>query len=142
MQNPNRIILTAARSDRTSFGCGTEDHYTYWDGCLIDSFPHADSWKSLYGAIQHCVEVKESEGGFKPSLPQAYFGKDVADLKIPRSISNSFTPWTSKSAGVHMGGSHFDQLNAVDLGEPDERQSLPRPFDTLFYTQIGHQAGT
>jgi hypothetical protein len=88
MQKSNRIILTAARQDRTSFGCSTENEYTYWDSCLIDSLPKAESWKSLYGTIQQCVQTKESGGGFKPSLPQAYFGEQVKELKIPRGVTD------------------------------------------------------
>ena len=38
MQKKNRIILTAARQDRTSFGCSAENEYTYWDSCLIARF--------------------------------------------------------------------------------------------------------
>jgi hypothetical protein len=88
MQKSNRIILTAARQDRTSFGCSAENEYTYWDSCLIDSLPKADSWKSLYGTIQQCVQTKEGDGKFKPSLPQAYFGEQVKDLKIPRTVTD------------------------------------------------------
>ena len=84
MQKPNRIILTAARKDRTSFGCSAENEYTYWDGCLIDSLPKSESWKSLYGNIQQCVKTKETRGRFVPSLPQAYFGEQVSDLKTPK----------------------------------------------------------
>jgi hypothetical protein len=91
MLKPNRIILTAARQDRTSFGCSAENKYTYWDACLIDSLPKADTWKSAYGAIQQCVQNKESKGRFQPSLPQAYFGAQVADLKIPNTLLESFT---------------------------------------------------
>src|SRR5262245_61217821 len=58
MQQKNRIILTAARQDRTSFGCSPEYQYTYWDACLIDSLPTAETWKSLYGTIQQCVQTK------------------------------------------------------------------------------------
>jgi hypothetical protein len=90
MQKKNRIILTAARQDRTSFGCSAENQYTYWDSCLIDSLPTAESWKSLYGTIQRCVQTKESQGHFKPSLPQAYFGEEVSDLTIPRSVTAAF----------------------------------------------------
>jgi hypothetical protein len=90
MQKKNRIILTAARQDRTSFGCSTENQYTYWDSCLIDSLPKADNWKSLYGTIQQCVQTKESEGRFKPSLPQAYFGEEVENLKIPKTVTTVF----------------------------------------------------
>jgi hypothetical protein len=87
MQKKNRIILTAARQDRTSFGCSAENEYTYWDSCLINSLPVSESWKSLYGNIQQCVQTKESEGHFKPSLPQAYFGEKVSNLKIPKSVT-------------------------------------------------------
>ena len=96
MQKRNRIILTAARQDRTSFGCSRENEYTYWDSCLIDSLPKSDSWKSLYGNIQQCVETKESKGRFKPSLPQAYFGDEVADLKIPKTVTSVFNTPTSR----------------------------------------------
>src|SRR5262249_55616338 len=67
MQKENRIILTAARQDRTSFGCSSENQYTYWDACLIDSLPSSESWRSLYGNIQRCVQTKESNGHCKPS---------------------------------------------------------------------------
>ena len=86
MQKKNRIILTAARQDRTSFGCSPENEYTYWDACLIDSLPAAESWKSLYGTVQQCVQTKESRGKFVPSLPQAFFGEQVSDLKIPKTV--------------------------------------------------------
>ena len=101
MQKKNRIILTAARQDRTSFGCSAENEYTYWDSCLIDSLPKSDSWKSLYGMIQQCVETKESRLTFKPSLPQAYFGEQVSDLKIPRTVSTVFNV-TSGSRASQM----------------------------------------
>ena len=29
MRKPNRVILTAAATDRTSFGCGSDDEFTY-----------------------------------------------------------------------------------------------------------------
>jgi hypothetical protein len=96
MLKPNRIILTAARQDRTSFGCSAENEYTYWDGCLIDSLPKADTWKSAYGAIQQCVQKKESKGRFQPSLPQAYFGAEVSDLKIPSTVSESLNVATNQ----------------------------------------------
>jgi Peptidase C13 family len=95
MQKSNRIILTAARQDRTSFGCSAENQYTYWDSCLIDSLPTSESWKSLYGTIQRCVQAKESEGRFTPSLPQAYFGEEVSDLKIPKMVTGAFTVGSS-----------------------------------------------
>jgi hypothetical protein len=81
VQAPNRIILTAAREDRTSFGCSSEATYTYWDGCLITEWADATTWRGLYDDISKCIEDKEG-GGFTPSYPQGFFGEDVADLPI------------------------------------------------------------
>jgi hypothetical protein len=80
---PNRIILTAARDDRTSFGCGFEFQYTYFDDCLFQSWPKSQTWVELYRATTACVRVKEREINRPPSEPQAYFGTDVANLGMP-----------------------------------------------------------
>jgi len=117
MQKKNRIILTAARQDRTSFGCSAENQYTYWDSCLINSLPTAESWKSLYGSIQQCVQTKESEGHFKPSLPQAYFGEEVIDLKIPKTVPAALNVLSEVNHG-------YDRNDASRSKEPVSR--VPR----------------
>lgn len=78
----NRVILTAAIADRPSFGCSTDTVYTFWDECMIDSIPVSDSWKELYDNVKVCISDKESALGARPSLPQAFFGANVKDLKI------------------------------------------------------------
>jgi hypothetical protein len=80
---PNRIILTAARDDRTSFGCGFEQQYTYFDDCMFQAWPKSPTWVALYRAIQTCVRTKEREINAVPSEPQAYFGDQVANLALP-----------------------------------------------------------
>jgi len=120
MLKPNRIIRTAARQYRTSFGCSAENEYTYWDGCLIDSLPKADTWKSLYGSIQQCVQKKESLGRFQPSLPQAYFGTQVSNLKIPSTVSESLNLATNQLPAGNDGTDASAALNVVKAatGEP------------------------
>lgn len=81
LQAPNRVVLTAAHADRTSFGCSAEATYTYWDGCLIDELPMSADWSTLYAQVTKCIERKEARG-FTPSLPQASFGDAVSDLRI------------------------------------------------------------
>lgn len=81
LKKPNRIILTAARSDVTSFGCSPENEYTYWDGCLISSLPKSKKWKDLAADIQTCIVAKE--GGRTASFPQAFIGEQVNDLALP-----------------------------------------------------------
>ena len=80
---PNRIILTAARDDRTSFGCSAEERFTYFDDCLFQSWPKAQTFAALYRATDACVRAKENELGAVHSEPQAYFGDQVANLALP-----------------------------------------------------------
>lgn len=82
MQASNRIILAAARKDKTSFGCSPEAEYTYWDGCLVSSLPSSNTWLELAQQVENCIEAKESSGGFSRSYPQARFGADVKNLSI------------------------------------------------------------
>jgi hypothetical protein len=81
---PNRIILTAARSDRTSFGCGAEFDYTYYDSCLLDQWPKAPDFHFLYRDVVDCVREKERKLGILPSEPQASFGAQISALPLPR----------------------------------------------------------
>jgi len=81
---PNRIILTAARSDRTSFGCGAEFDYTYYDSCLLDQWPQAPDFHFLYRSVVDCVREKERKLGILPSEPQASFGAQISALPLPR----------------------------------------------------------
>jgi hypothetical protein len=83
MAQPNRIILTAARPDRPSFGCGAGETYTYYDKCLLDSWTWVYTWQELFDRTKACVAEREAALGARPSEPQAYFGTEVADLKMP-----------------------------------------------------------
>lgn len=78
----NRIILTAARPDRTSFGCSAEETYVFWDTCFIDLFPKAQNWSSLANDIQSCIEKKESGGKYTPSEPQKFFGSEMTNATV------------------------------------------------------------
>jgi Peptidase C13 family len=82
-KTPNRIILTAARDDRTSFGCGHEEQFTYFDGCMLKAWPDSQTWQALFQATQACVQRKEDALHFQHSEPQAYFGAAVKDLGLP-----------------------------------------------------------
>lgn len=79
----NRIWLTAARDDRVSFGCGAEFEYTYFDECLLKSWPKSQTWKQLFDRAETCVRLKESELSEASSMPQSFFGAEVKDLALP-----------------------------------------------------------
>ena len=84
MRKPNRVILTAAATDRTSFGCGAGDQYTYYDQCLLQQFDGAATWRDLAVATRSCVENLERRMGVPtPSQPQTFIGAQVQDLRLP-----------------------------------------------------------
>ena len=82
MEAENRIILTAARYDRTSFGCSADYVYTYFDECLLDAMAAPGTWLAIFNRTKDCVARKERAKGITPSLPQAYIGEAVRDLGI------------------------------------------------------------
>jgi len=82
MAAPNRIILTAARADRPSFGCAAERTYTDYDACLLGALPHVATWHSVFTDTKNCVEAREHELDEVPSHPQASFGASVRNLPL------------------------------------------------------------
>jgi hypothetical protein len=82
MAAPNRIVLTAARADRSSFGCAADRTYTDYDACLLATLAHADTWQAVSGETRDCVARRERQLGEMPSLPQAAFGAAVRRLPL------------------------------------------------------------
>jgi hypothetical protein len=82
-RRPNRVILTAAAANRTSFGCGADDEYTYYDWCLLHAFDGAVTWSDLAASTKSCVERLERKIGAPASLPQLFVGSEVANLRLP-----------------------------------------------------------
>lgn len=82
MKAPNRIVLSAARADRPSFGCQADRTYTVFDECVLSVLPRAPTWRAVYGGVQACVSRREKWLGVLPSQPQAAFGAAVRDLEV------------------------------------------------------------
>lgn len=75
---PNRMIMTAARPDRTSFGCGATDRYTYFDDCFLQSLKRANNLQDLSSAVPTCVSTREkAEKIGPPSEPQVVIGPQM-----------------------------------------------------------------
>jgi len=82
MAKPNRIVLTAARNDRPSFGCQDHRVYNYFDECLLGALPKSSTWRAVANGSRECVRRMERALGERPSEPQAYFGAVVANLDV------------------------------------------------------------
>ncbi|MBX9460088.1 MAG: C13 family peptidase [Brevundimonas sp.] len=80
---PNRMVLTAASRERTSFGCGAEETYPWFDGCVIESLPTAGDFLALAAGARDCVARKEQAAGIAlPSEPQLFVGSEM-QLRLP-----------------------------------------------------------
>lgn len=78
LAKPDRMILTAARPDRTSFGCGESDRYPYFDACMVQSLPQAQDFIQLAERVRACVAAREKATGMEPaSEPQLYIGAEL-----------------------------------------------------------------
>ncbi len=82
MAKPNRIVLTAARNDRPSFGCQVHRVYNFFDECLLGTLPKSATWRAVFDGSKECVRHMEQALGERPSEPQAYFGAAVANLNV------------------------------------------------------------
>jgi hypothetical protein len=75
VSRPNRMILAAARADRSSFGCGEKNRYPYFDACVIETLPQSRDFLDLAVKARACVVRMEAETGMAPpSEPQVNIG--------------------------------------------------------------------
>lgn len=78
---PNRMIITAARRDRSSFGCSEDATHPYFDGCILESLPQSRHFIQLANLAKTCVTRRETEEGLRPaSEPQVSIGADMQML--------------------------------------------------------------
>lgn len=81
LQAANRMIMTAARYDRTSFGCGEGNKYPYFDECFLQAIPGSRGFPNLGANVQDCIAARERREGLKPpSEPQLRIGASVERL--------------------------------------------------------------
>ena len=77
----NRMILTAARPDRTSFGCGEADKYPYFDDCFLQGMSRSPGFPALADFVRACIAAREkAEGASPPSEPQVWIGEALRPI--------------------------------------------------------------
>jgi hypothetical protein len=75
LQAPERIVLTAAAHDRTSFGCGEADRYNFFDTCALQWLLPAGNFPDFAKDVIACIRTREKKERMKPpSRPQLAVG--------------------------------------------------------------------
>ena len=78
LRDPQTIVITAAASDRSSFGCSNDRDMTYFGEAFYrDALPQARSLRDAFERARAAIAVRERREGVTASDPQAYFGAKI-----------------------------------------------------------------
>ena len=77
------LILTAAAADRTSFGCSSENDFTYFGDAFINTaLRRQRSFVAAFDEAKEIIARREATEKLTPSEPQIYLG-DAMKAKLP-----------------------------------------------------------
>jgi hypothetical protein len=81
LQNPNRIILMAARQDRTSFGCSDDRELTFFGQALLaENMRQGLPLLPAFEAAKKLITRWEAQGKLTPSEPQRSLGMKLLPI--------------------------------------------------------------
>lgn len=81
LKAPNRMIITAAREDRPSFGCGNTDSATWFGRAfLVEAMNATNDFAAAYAQAGVTVRQREKQEGEQPSEPQFQSGSNIAPV--------------------------------------------------------------
>ena len=79
IESPDRLVITAARGDRTSFGCRDGAEWTEFGESFFDKAMRAEADpRKAFAVAEKDVARKEAADGLTPSLPQMVEGAGIA----------------------------------------------------------------
>lgn len=78
LKNPDTMIITAARADRSSFGCGEQSELTWFGHAfLVDALNRTDDFRQAFRLAKTQVAAWEKRDNYEPSEPQISAGDGV-----------------------------------------------------------------
>lgn len=107
LQGPGTLVLTAARSDRSSFGCGSDSDITYFGKAwLVDALNRTDNFVDAFHLASSDISQWEKKDKLTPSEPQIDIGGGIEnqlalwrkDVKPGPAVT--FAPPTPTSTGA------------------------------------------
>lgn len=73
------MVITAARGDRSSFGCGEQSELTWFGHAfLVDALDRTDNLRSAFALAKQQVGAWEARDHYRASDPQISFGAGIA----------------------------------------------------------------
>jgi peptidase C13-like protein len=81
LRAPDRIVITAARADRSSFGCAADSRHTLFGEAELHAFGQPGrSLHQVFAAMRDDVARMEARERYRPSEPQISVGRDMIAL--------------------------------------------------------------
>lgn len=78
LRSPDALVITAARKDRTSFGCGASSHVTWFgQAWLVEGLNRHDGFIQAFEEARREVARREEAEGFSASYPQIHVGERI-----------------------------------------------------------------
>ncbi|MFC5525599.1 C13 family peptidase [Rhodanobacter ginsengisoli] len=75
LRAPDTLVLAAARTDRSSFGCGSDSDITYFGKAwLVDALNHTDNFVDAFRQASSEIRQWERQDKLTPSEPQIDIG--------------------------------------------------------------------
>ncbi len=79
LQSPDTLLITAARADRTSFGCGSDASITFFgQAWLLDGLNADTDFASAFNLATRAIKQRERELDFPRSFPRIVLGARLA----------------------------------------------------------------
>lgn len=80
LRGPGSLVLTAARTDRSSFGCGSDSDITYFGKAwLVDALNHTDNFVDAFTRARSDIASWERQDKLTPSEPQIDIGSGIRE---------------------------------------------------------------
>ncbi|MFK2890967.1 C13 family peptidase [Dyella flagellata] len=78
LRGPGTLVLTAARTDRSSFGCGSDSDITYFGKAwLVDAMNKTDNFVDAFQLAKRDISDWEQQDKLTPSEPQIDIGTGI-----------------------------------------------------------------
>jgi hypothetical protein len=79
LAEPGTLVISAARGDRPSFGCGVDSDITYFgQALLVEALNRERRWPEAFTLARAAVTAREQAEDFEPSDPQISLGAAIA----------------------------------------------------------------
>jgi hypothetical protein len=105
LAEPGTLVISAARADRPSFGCGVDSEITYFgQALLVEALNREQRWPEAFALARAAVTAREQAEGFELSEPQISLGAEIAprlarwSAALPPAPAVAFVPAAPVSA--------------------------------------------